>query len=96
MTKIRVSWNTNAPSEQVQSYKIYSAANGAGQTLAAQVPASNAGPTQSWDLDNPSPGTYAFQVSAVNLAGESAKCPTFSTPGVPSVPGGANATVITV
>jgi hypothetical protein len=85
MTTLRVDWAAAPAGQMVTSYNVYMTYNGTASV--ANVP------TNTYSIDNPSTGSYAFQVSALNLAGEGGKSNVAFGPTVPSAP---NTPVITV
>lgn len=79
---ITLTWDDNAPAELVSHYNIYQTLNGGMQTKIGE----SSIPT--FDVVDPAPGSYVFNVSAVNLAGESVQSDPANGPGVPSKPTG--------
>jgi hypothetical protein len=61
---ISLDWDDNAPAELVDHYNVYQTVDGGMQTKIGETTIS------SFDVVDPAPGNYVFNVSAVNLAGE--------------------------
>lgn len=75
---ITLQWDDNPAEQLVGSYNVYQTVDGGMQTLVGSTEVSE------FVLEDPAPGNYVFNVSAVNLAGEGPQ----SAPAVgPSVPG---------
>lgn len=77
MTQMILNWNA-APAEYfVTSYKVYGTLNGGMQTLLGETDQTT------YVLENLDPGSWVFNVSAVNLAGEGPQSASVSGPAVP-------------
>ncbi len=88
MASLRFSWQPNPTQEQVISYDVNVFKDG-GLLQSVNVPAAT-----SFELPNPAPGAYAFNVRANNIAGSSAYSPSVQGPSVPSVPTGGSVTTV--
>lgn len=84
---ITLDWSDNAPEELVSYYNVYVTVNGGMQTKIGETDISR------FDVVDPEPGSYVFNVSAVNIAGEGPQSDPVVGPGVPSKPLGVSITV---
>ncbi|MHC4154404.1 MAG: hypothetical protein ACYST6_05720 [Planctomycetota bacterium] len=87
MANIRLTWSPNPVDQLVEVYKVFEQVDGGAYTLVGEV----AEPTIL--REDLAPGAYAWQVSAVNVAGEGPKSQTVGGPAVPTAPSGLTASV---
>lgn len=80
--QINVSWPALPASDQVTSYDLRITHNGTVLPL-VQVPP---GPSPSYQIVDPAPGTYAFAVRANNIVGNGSYGPSTNITSVPSTP----------
>jgi hypothetical protein len=92
-SKIILLWPANPASEFVSKYQLLESFNGGVFNLKADVVASSEVPP-SFEILSPSPGSYRWQVRAVNFVGTGPVGNIASGPTVPTTPGDITVTVV--
>lgn len=89
---IVVSWDSNAPTDQVTSYRVFCATNSAGTgSIFGHIGTVT---TNSYSTNFADGSRYFFKVRAVNMTGEGSDSMIVGTPPLPAAPTGL--TVITI
>jgi hypothetical protein len=89
MVTLRLTWPANPPEDLVSSYQVLESFNGSPFSVTAEVP------TPTYDKLSPTPGQWAFKVTAKNFVGIGPESDPVAGPGVPSKPGTPTLSVIT-
>lgn len=82
MASVTATWTPNAAAEGVTKYRLYQDGALVGEPTAS-----------TFTVQNVTPGVHSYQVSAVNVWGETAKSAAVATPPGASVPSGLTITI---